>query len=54
MVYEITAPISDDTTRALYMPIFESFITSIARGVPPISFAKREAGMIEGSILRRL
>ena len=49
MVKDIVHPIIDETTRALKRPMSVSRATSTERGAPPMSFAKREEGMIEGS-----
>ena len=50
MVKDIVAPIIEETTKALNIPTLWFLAISLAKGAPPISLAKRDAGIIEGSI----
>ena len=54
IVNEITQPIIDVTIKALKLPITSVLHTACARGEPPISFAKTDAGIIDGSIPKTL
>jgi hypothetical protein len=40
----------EDTTKALKLPIASDLQTLCAKDMPPISLAKIDAGMIEGSM----
>ena len=42
-------PIIEETTSALNIPTLSSDAISFERGAPPISFANKDAGIIDGS-----
>ena len=50
MLNETVQPIIDDTTSALKSATPASLPTSTLIGAPPISFAKSDAGMTDGSM----
>ena len=51
IVNDTTHPIIEETTNALNSPMVLDLQTAFANVMPPISLAKREAGIIDGSIL---
>ena len=51
IVNEITQPIIEEVMYALKLPMPSVTHSCLARVTPPISFAKRQAGIIDGSTL---